>query len=884
MVAGMSVTLPQGAYKEIFYKSTAAMLIIGNDSPHYTMLDVNDAYLKTTYTRREDIIGKPVFGVFPANPTDNESRNVERTIYSFEQAIATKITHVMSNYRYDIPVPGTMDFEERYWTSSNSPVLDDKGNVAYFIHSPHDVTQLYQITEKEKAGVEALRRQQEQLYSIFMQAPVGIAIVEGAEYRVTLINGSMAALYHKSKNELLGKPIFDVLVHARGRGFEELLARVMETGEPFRGYGLPLVLERMGETMEVFVDFVYEPFRNMDGVITGVIAIAIEVTNQVRGRKQLSDAEERARLAADVVGLGTFDLDLLSGEMITTERFAHIFGFDRPVSRKDYIAVMHPEDMGIRQAAHEAALATGKLEYEARVIWKDQSVYWVRVEGRVIYDEKEKPIRILGTLLDITEQRIAKEEQQKLRSLVDNSVDLIALLNMDGFNIYLNEAGKKLLGFEHDEQVKHTHISALHPPEEFALVENDVLPSTMQKGKWAGIMMVRHLGNAEVFPVFNNCFRIDDPVTGLPIAIGAVMRDLRPELAAKQALANSEQLLKNITTAAPITLWMADENGANTYVNQTWADWTGNRLEENMGVGWLTPVLAEDREKTENSFQDAFRRQKNFDAEFRIHHVDGTIHWCHATGKPYNRNDGSFAGYIGACIDITEQKHMQQQKDDFIGIASHELKTPVTSIKGYTQILERMLTRKGQDQEAAMMARMNVQINRLNNLIGDLLDVTKISAGKLQFNDVDFDFYPMVKELVEDLRLTTDQHELEEMHTGSGTVHGDRDRIRQVITNLVTNAIKYSPKATKIIIHCSLEHGEVVLCVQDFGIGIPKEKQEKVFEQFYRVSGDLQHTFPGLGLGLYISSEIIKREGGKIWVNSNEGEGSTFCFSLPVIK
>ncbi|NNU33473.1 HAMP domain-containing histidine kinase [Mucilaginibacter sp. S1162] len=239
-------------------------------------------------------------------------------------------------------------------------------------------------------------------------------------------------------------------------------------------------------------------------------------------------------------------------------------------------------------------------------------------------------------------------------------------------------------------------------------------------------------------------------------------------------------------------------------------------------------------------------------------------------------------GYIGSCVDITEQKHIQQQKDDFIGIASHELKTPVTSIKAYTQVLEKMLLKKGETKEAAMITRMDGQINRLTSLISDLLDVTKINSGKLQFNDREFDFVPMVQDLIEDLQRTTEKHTLIENHTDIGIVFGDKERIGQVITNLITNAIKYSPQADKIVITTSLKDGEVILCVEDFGIGIAEDKLNKVFEQFYRVSGDMQHTFPGLGLGLYISSEIIKREGGKIWVNSIVGKGSTFCFSIPL--
>jgi signal transduction histidine kinase len=138
--------------------------------------------------------------------------------------------------------------------------------------------------------------------------------------------------------------------------------------------------------------------------------------------------------------------------------------------------------------------------------------------------------------------------------------------------------------------------------------------------------------------------------------------------------------------------------------------------------------------------------------------------------------------------------------------------------------------------------------------------------------------------LIEDLRRITDKHTFILHLNKTCTVFGDRERIGQVITNLITNAIKYSPGAEHIVITTEINNSEVTLCVEDYGIGIPPNKLAKVFEQFYRVSGDLQYTFPGLGLGLYISSEIIKREGGRLWVTSTEGKGSTFCFALPLVK
>lgn len=877
--------LSSDGYKDIFYNSPTAMLIIATDAPLYTILDVNNAYLKATNSKRESLIGNAVFSAFPPNPTETESENIQRTIFSFEEAIKGKAPHVMTNYRYDIPNPGTDTFEERYWTTSNTPVLNEKGEVIYFIHSPLDVTEFNKLTEKEKAGVKALINQRQNLYSTFMQAPVAIGIFKGPDYIVDLINPPLCELYGKTLEEMQGKPIFELLPHAKGMGFETLLENVRLTGEAFKGNGLQVPVYKNGKLENIYVNFVYEPFRESDGSISGVIAVATEVTDQVNAKNQIAEAEERARLAVDAVGLGTFDLNLLSGEMVTSHKFASIFGFEQPVPRNEYAGVFHPDDHTIREKALQKAITSGKLLYEARVVWKDKSIRWVRTEGKVFYQSDSNiAVRILGTLLDISEQRLAMEEERKLTTLVDNSVDLMSILSLDGFNTYINEAGMNLLGFENEEQVLQTPISELHLPEHFAKVEQEILPTVMKEGQWAGPMIIRHLQTGELIPVFNNCIRIDDPVSREPIAVGAVMRDLRPEIAAKRALEESEHLLRNITTAAPTALWMSDAEGSITYFNQTWLDWTGLSFEENIADGWLEAINPEDRKKVKEKLIREVNSRAKYEVEFRLNHTDGTTHWCIANGKPQYRTDGSFTGYIGACIDITDQKLVQQQKDDFIGIASHELKTPVTSIKAYTQVLERMLQKKGEMSAAAMIGKMDGQINRLTSLIGDLLDVTKIHSGKLQFNNEEFNFNSMVKDRVEELQRTTDKHSLLENYAETGTVYGDKERIGQVISNLVTNAIKYSPQKDKIIIHTLLNNSEVILCVEDFGIGIPPDKLDKVFEQFYRVSGDMQHTFPGLGLGLYISSEIIKREGGRIWVNSVEGKGSTFCFALPAMK
>jgi PAS domain S-box-containing protein len=263
--------------------------------------------------------------------------------------------------------------------------------------------------------------------------------------------------------------------------------------------------------------------------------------------------------------------------------------------------------------------------------------------------------------------------------------------------------------------------------------------------------------------------------------------------------------------------------------------------------------------------------------------IDGKLQpfWFNFTYKPLHDASGKVYGVLNMAVDITRQVLLQQQKDEFIGSASHELKTPVTSIKAYAQVMEASFKQKGYQKESIMLGRMGVQINKLTNLISDLLDTTKIQAGKLMFNERWFNFNQVVEEVIEDVQRTSSKHTISSNLKDAGEVFADPERIGQVLTNLLSNAIKYSPNSDKIIVRASVKEDHVKLCVEDFGVGIPADKHEKVFEQFYRVSGDKQHTFPGLGLGLYISSEIIRREGGRIWVEGAEGKGSTFCFTLP---
>lgn len=234
--------------------------------------------------------------------------------------------------------------------------------------------------------------------------------------------------------------------------------------------------------------------------------------------------------------------------------------------------------------------------------------------------------------------------------------------------------------------------------------------------------------------------------------------------------------------------------------------------------------------------------------------------------------------------ETQEQKKAMEKKDEFITIASHELKTPVTSIKGYVQLLRYNFQNEGNQMAADVLSKVDTQINKLTMLISDLLDVKKIENGQLLYNQENFDFNELVEEVIEETARVITRHTLKYNLSESRMVFGDRNKIGQVITNFIDNAGKYSPAKSDIVITTAIEEKNIRLSVQDFGIGIPRNQQSQIFDRFFRVSGEKENTYAGLGLGLYISAELIRRHNGTIGVESEPENGSTFYFTIPFIS
>ena len=231
--------------------------------------------------------------------------------------------------------------------------------------------------------------------------------------------------------------------------------------------------------------------------------------------------------------------------------------------------------------------------------------------------------------------------------------------------------------------------------------------------------------------------------------------------------------------------------------------------------------------------------------------------------------------------EIEFRKEAERKKDEFISIASHELKTPMTSIKGYIQLLERSLDKEDLETTRVRLHKVQNQVEKLNLLVADLLDISKIESGKLKFNKKYFSFDKILDHIIEVMQQANPEVEFLKKGQITTEIFGDEMRIEQVIINFITNAIKYAPDSDEVHFTSELRGDEIYFSVKDFGIGMAKEHQQQIFDKFYRVE-ETSERFQGLGIGLYICQEIIERHEGKIGVNSEPDEGSEFYFTIPL--
>ena len=373
----------------------------------------------------------------------------------------------------------------------------------------------------------------------------------------------------------------------------------------------------------------------------------------------------------------------------------------------------------------------------------------------------------------------------------------------------------------------------------------------------------------------------------------SVMSDITEHKRTRNALEESERRFRMMADSAPVLIWLADESGECIYFNQTWLDYTGNALDDELGSGWTRSVHPDDLESCLSTYQNAFERRESFTMEYRLLNSDGRYGWVLDRGVPRYRPDSSFAGFIGSAIEISEQKETEKKlleakehaeetamlKSTFLTNMTHEIRTPLTVILGFTSIL-RQGVRSEYHRFINLIERSG---RRLLLMLDSMLDLAQLEAGTL---DVDRQWHS-VTEIVESvvLTLTPLAHEkgLEmnlSLPQGRCYANVDHGILSRVLNNLLDNAIKFTEKGS---IDVSVESGDgrVLIIISDTGVGIESHFVEHVFDPFTQESSGLDRTHQGSGLGLTVSQRLLELMGGSISVESLKGRGSSFTIILP---
>ncbi len=359
-----------------------------------------------------------------------------------------------------------------------------------------------------------------------------------------------------------------------------------------------------------------------------------------------------------------------------------------------------------------------------------------------------------------------------------------------------------------------------------------------------------------------------------------------------QELEESKERLDVILQNAADGITVQDINGRVTYANKAASQLAGYKSTEEFLKASFEDFLSrfELRDKDGNPLtanelpgRQTLNGKGVHDAIIRyINKETGEEKWTYVKTRAVYGSDKKINLVINIFHDITQNRMLEKRKDEFISIASHELKTPVTSIKVFINILQKIMKQEGNTKILEYLERMNRQTDKLTGLVKDLLDLSRIQTGKFEYKEELFSLDELIKEIVDYIQPTTSKHKIIISNVEKKKIKGDRDRIGQVVINLLTNAIKYSPKGGRITVSTKTKDSHITVRVKDQGIGIDKNQQKKIFERFYQANST-DSGYPGLGIGLYISSEILKRHNGKIWVRSTTGKGSSFYFSLPII-
>ena len=644
------------------------------------------------------------------------------------------------------------------------------------------------------------------------------------------------------------------------------------------------------------------------------IEIALELRVTVVGI-ELRKINQQLTLALSATKMGFWDWDMVTNRIVWSREHEQLFGIEPGTfdgSYESFAACIHPEDLrGVNNALNKTLTERGDYDRQYRVVWPDGSIHWIEGKGKFFYSEEGEAVRMVGTVIEITDRKAKELQLRLLESVVTTTNDAVLITEAEPIDepgpriIYANSAFTRMTGYTLEEVLGKTPRILQGPKTDRANL--DRIRTALQTWQPVRVDLINYRKDGTEFWVELSIVPIADR-TGWFTHWVAVQRDISERKVAEKALQKlneeleirvfqrtkelersqaqlrqSEALFRSLSECSPVGIFKIDASGKCIYTNPRCQAIGGFTSEEADGDGWMQFVHPEDLKNFLSVWSASKTLDGEFSSEFRHIHRDGTIRFCRVKAAPIFGGSGQLIGYVGTVADITESRAVEKMKNEFISIVSHELRTPLASIRGSLGLLAAGVLKNKPETAKQMLDIASSDTERLVRLVNDILDLERLDSSQITLVKQWCDAGDLMRQSTESVRSLAAENNINlSVLPTKAQILADPDRIVQMLVNLLSNAIKFSPPHSTVTVSVQDLGDRVLFEVKDRGRGIPADKLENIFGRFQQVDASDSRQKGGTGLGLAICRSIVQQHGGRIWVQSVVGEGSSFYFTLPV--
>ena len=766
---------------------------------------------------------------------------------------------------------------------------------------------------------------EQEILSVLALSPSATALYTSEEIIIQYANQAMLDFWGKD-NSIIGLPMALGVPELNGQPFIDILKNVWATGVTYDAVDTPAELLVNGELSTFYFDFTYRALKNERGEVFCILHNATDVTSRNHRNKYLERAlfhtEQRMK---SIVMTASVGLTVLRGpdfivELANKPILEMWNRTEREVMGKRLLSIFpelitQPFPKMLKEVFESGkSLAMPEIEAEIHSVDGHQRFY-VDFSYDPLFDSDGDVEAILVSVTDITENVVSRKQLEQNEELLQSLNEELTVINeelananddllksesrfrntvqqapvaiciLNGADFVVASANDKMLKMmgKTSDIIGKTFVEAIpefHNQPFLSLLKEVYQTGQIYFGNEEKAVLV-HDGKL-VEGYFNFIYQpIYNSERQLP-EIMIVATEVTEQVQARISLQKAEEKLRFAIDSANAGTWSMDIRTGDFTPSDRYKELFDFLPEEDMSYEATVDAIQDDyRSMVVSARQKAMSDNIPYSLEYPIRLPGGKIKWLKSYGKVENESSENTPLLSGIVLDITEQKMDEIRKNDFIAIVSHELKTPLTSLKGYTQMLNHSAKKKGDEFTSGTLTKIESQVNKMNTLINGFLNVSRLESGKITLNKHIFDLEHLLKECVAEAQLTTSNHSFSIDATCEMRIFADEEKIWAVISNLLSNAVKYSPAGCLIEVSCKRQNEMLTMSIKDAGMGIMEQDREKLFDRFYRVEGTHSNSITGFGIGLYLSAEIIRCHNGKIWIESEYGKGSTFYFSIP---